>query len=120
MAGFPSLEGTSACFSSNAIVASQDASPESFIPWHDTTGSKDARVVLKMIFDSYPNNSSVGKYLLNNCAHLLESPEGDTGIKLDEVAPSSIPNQRSSFTLTSSFTPTRYPGNAGLYCVTNS
>lgn len=53
---------------------------EEIIPWKDTSYRSNARETLLKMLNYLGNDSPVGIYLKRNVSHLLERPQGDTGV----------------------------------------
>ena len=67
----------------NVGTLSSMSADENIIPWNYTRNSEAARETLNKIYNRVPENDGLKKFLTENCLHLLEQQDGNTGISVD-------------------------------------
>lgn len=90
---------------------------EKKIPWNDTDMMKGNRIVLRKMYESYSSNPIVKSFLDAKVNHLLNAPEGDTGISYSSLTKDSILTNFATKSLTKNYKPSLFTSNSGVYVI---
>ena len=90
-----------------------------YIEWVDTKGMKSCRKVLRSMFDHFPVDHPLNKFISGNLNHTFVEPTGHTSILYSDVMADALNSKTSTFTLNSTFTPSQFTNSSGVYIVYN-